>query len=330
MDYSVPSRGEIYDRDGDVLAAQSDAYAFHIIPGNVTEDSLGTLLSEVSKLCGISPETVWPKRSAIPRTSFPIPLCEASGQESERIRSVSPSGLLWTEYNSRYYFEQGVGSNIVGYTQSISEEDMEEYRRLGYRSDERVGATGSKDGRRIILPVSMAAHSMWSNPTTGTPVTKVGESQPKPADSVYLTIDRICSIIPRKPLKDLRARWSYWNAIRGVCLPWLPHPVSIRIYFHQTTQMVKPVVKNYSKGRIIHWSTAQHRDNIHSARYSRSSPWLLAWKAAYMYPKQPGIASMIAPNCPIRSVMIGPGIIAREGYRQGMNAIPPIVSLPAC
>ncbi|HEY9527446.1 MAG TPA: NTF2-like N-terminal transpeptidase domain-containing protein, partial [Anaerolineales bacterium] len=47
MDYSVPARGNIYDRDGEALAAQTTAYAFEIIPGNVTEDSRGTLLSEV-------------------------------------------------------------------------------------------------------------------------------------------------------------------------------------------------------------------------------------------------------------------------------------------
>lgn len=203
MDYSVPTRGEIYDRDGDVLAAQSDAYAFHIIPGNVTEDSLGTLLSEASNLCGISPELLAEEISNTPDL-FPIPLCEASEQESERIRSVSPSGLLWTEYNSRYYFEQGVGSNIVGYTQFISEEDMESYRRLGYRSDERVGATGIERWAEDYLAGQRGGTLYVVNPTTGTPVTKVGESQPKPADSVYLTIDRDLQFYTEKAIEGFR------------------------------------------------------------------------------------------------------------------------------
>jgi cell division protein FtsI/penicillin-binding protein 2 len=203
MDYSVPTRGEIYDRDGDVLAAQSDAYAFYIIPGNVTEDSLGTLLSEASNLCSISPELLAQEISNTPDL-FPIPLCEASEQESERIRSVSPSGLLWTEYNSRYYFEQGVGSNIVGYTQFISEEDMEAYRRLGYRSDERVGATGIERWAEDSLAGQHGGTLYVVNPTTGTPVTKVGESQPKPADSVYLTIDRDLQFYAEKAIEGFR------------------------------------------------------------------------------------------------------------------------------
>jgi penicillin-binding protein 2 len=203
MDYSVPSRGEIYDRDGEVLAAQSDAYAFHIIPGNVTEESLGTLLSEAWNLCGISPEVLAEEIINTPAL-FPIPLCEASEQESERIRSVFPSGLEWTPYNSRYYFEQGVGSNVVGYTQFISEEDLETYRRLGYAGDERVGAAGIESWAEDYLAGQHGGILYVVNPSTGAIVTKVGESEPKPADSVYLTIDRNLQFYAEKAIEGFR------------------------------------------------------------------------------------------------------------------------------
>ena len=188
MDYSSPSRGNIYDRDGDVLAAQSDAHAFYIIPGNVTEESIDTLLSEVWRLCGISMESLAQEIFNTP-AQFPIPLCEASTQESERIRSVYPSGLGWTDYNSRYYFQQGVGSNIVGYTTFISEEDMETYRRLGYAQDARIGAVGIERWAEDYLAGERGGDLYVINPITGQPVTKIGEKEPKPADSVYLTID---------------------------------------------------------------------------------------------------------------------------------------------
>ena len=120
---------------------------------------------------------------------YPIPLCEASEQESQRIRDVYPAGLEWTPYNSRYYFDQGASSNIVGYTQFISEENLEEYRRLGYRGDERVGATGIEQWAEQYLAGQHGGTLYVVNPTTGEIVTRVGESAPKPADSVYLTID---------------------------------------------------------------------------------------------------------------------------------------------
>src|SRR5215208_5624241 len=141
MDYSAPSRGNIYDRDGETIAAQSDAYAFYIIPGEVTDDSIGTLVSEVSRLCGIDQGALSEEIFNTP-AEYPIPLCEASEEESARLRSIYPSGLEWTPYNSRYYFEQGVGSNIVGYTLAISPEELEGYRRRGYAGDETVGKAG--------------------------------------------------------------------------------------------------------------------------------------------------------------------------------------------
>jgi penicillin-binding protein 2 len=92
MDYSVPSRGNIYDRDGDVIAAQTDAYAFSVIPGNVTDQSRDILLSEALRLCGTDPQQLADQIQNTP-AFYPIPLCEASEQESERIRSIYPAGL---------------------------------------------------------------------------------------------------------------------------------------------------------------------------------------------------------------------------------------------
>ena len=185
MDYSVPSRGNIYDRNGDALAAQTNAYAFQIIPGNVDTENMGTLLSEVWNLCGISMEALAEEIVNTPG-QFAISLCQASEQESQRIRNIAPSGLQWTEYNSRFYFEQGVGSNIVGYTQLIPAEEIEVYRRLGYAGDELVGRQGIESWAEDYLSGQHGGTLYVIDPDTGTPVTKVGESAPKAADSVYL------------------------------------------------------------------------------------------------------------------------------------------------
>jgi penicillin-binding protein 2 len=189
MEYSTPSRGNISDRNGDVLAAQSDAYAFQVIPGDVSEEGRGTLLSEVWNLCGISMESLSQQIDNTP-AQYGIPLCEASEQESERIRSIAPSGLQWTDYNSRYYFQQGVGSNIIGYTLGIGPEQVDEYRRRGYSVDERVGQAGIELWAENYLAGKHGGTLYVVNPSTGQIVTKVGESQAQAADAVYLTIDR--------------------------------------------------------------------------------------------------------------------------------------------
>jgi penicillin-binding protein 2 len=200
MDYSTPSRGNIYDRDGDVLVAQADAHAFYVIPGNVTEESRDTLLSEARRLCGISPEVLAEKIFNTP-AQYPIPLCEASDQESERIRAAYPSGLAWQDYTSRYYFQQGVGSNIIGYTTFISEDEMETYRRLGYAQDARVGAAGIERWAENYLAGQRGGKLYVVNPATGQIVTKIGEREPKPADAVYLTIDNNLQYYTQKAIE---------------------------------------------------------------------------------------------------------------------------------
>ena len=200
MDYNVPARGNIYDREGNVLAAQTTAYAFEIIPGNVTDDSRGTLLLEARNLCGISIEALDQEIINTP-AQFAIPLCEASEEESQRIRSIAPSGLQWSEYSSRYYFEQGVGSHVVGYTQLIPAEEIEAYRRQGYQGSEIVGRAGIEQWAEQYLSGQHGGTLYVIDPDTGTPVTKVGESQPKAADAVYLTIDRNLQYYAEQALK---------------------------------------------------------------------------------------------------------------------------------
>ena len=189
MDYNIPSRGNIYDRNGDVLAAQSDAFAFSIIPGNVTDDSEPTLLAEVRNLCGNDPEALAEQIFNTP-AQYAIPLCEASADESERIRSINPSGLEWTPYNSRYYFQQGVGSNVVGYTLAIGPEEVDEYRRRGYSGSERVGKSGIEYWAEDNLAGQHGGTLYVIKPADSSIVTQVGQSEAKPSDSVYLTIDR--------------------------------------------------------------------------------------------------------------------------------------------
>ncbi|HXF85443.1 MAG TPA: penicillin-binding transpeptidase domain-containing protein [Anaerolineales bacterium] len=203
MDYSVPARGNIYDRDGDVLAAQTEAYAFQIIPGNVTDESFGVLVSEASRLCGIYAETLSEQILNTP-AFFPIPLCEASAQESERIRSIFPSGLEWTPYSARYYFRQGLASHVVGYTQAIFAEQLDEYRRRGYAGDEYVGAAGIEKWAEDYLAGKRGGTLYVINPTSGAIVTRIAESAPEPANSVYLTLDDNLQYYTEQALRGFR------------------------------------------------------------------------------------------------------------------------------
>ncbi len=189
MDYQVPARGNIYDRNGLPIVSQADAYAFGIIPGQINFETQDTLFSEIANLCGYQADDI----KAIVLSSgadWYLPMCEGTKEEADRLLTINPGGLVISAYNSRYYFDQGLASQVVGYTLSIPPEELDQYRRLGYRSDEKVGKSGIEKWAEQYLAGKHGGSLYVIDPNTGQIATRLGESPPQPADSVYLTIDK--------------------------------------------------------------------------------------------------------------------------------------------
>ncbi|MEW6403259.1 MAG: penicillin-binding transpeptidase domain-containing protein [Chloroflexota bacterium] len=189
MDYQIPARGNIYDRDGQPIVAQAEAYAFGVIPQQINQETFGTLVSELANLCGFIREDIEATiLSAGP--DWYLPMCEGTREEADHLLAVYPGGLVVNGYQSRYYFDQGLASQVVGYTQLIDQEELDEYRRLGYQGTERVGQTGIELWAEDYLAGEHGGSLYVINPTTNQIVTRLGESAPQPADSVYLTLDK--------------------------------------------------------------------------------------------------------------------------------------------
>ena len=187
MDYQVPARGDIYDENGDAVVNQTNAVALGIIPGQITPDSEGTLVSELARQCGVTQEDIEDAYLSAGADWY-IPVCEASVEEAERILALNPGGLVVTPYEARFY-HQKLASQLVGYTQFISPETLDEYRRLGYRGDERVGAAGIEKWAEDYLAGQHGGSLYVVDPNSGQIVTRIAASDPQPASSVYLTID---------------------------------------------------------------------------------------------------------------------------------------------
>jgi penicillin-binding protein 2 len=189
MDYQIPSRGNIYDQTGLPIVSQSDAYALGITPGQMTPKSEGILIGELSRLCSRTPDSIRDAyASAAP--DWYVPICEASTDEVKNVYfDLNVQGLTVTPYNARFYVEQGIAPQVVGYTQLISPEQLNEYRRLGYRGDEKVGQSGIEKSMEDYL-AGKHGGSLYIVDPNGQIVSRLASSEPQPADSIYLTIDR--------------------------------------------------------------------------------------------------------------------------------------------
>lgn len=187
MDYQIPARGNIYDENGNAIVNQTKAVALGIIPGQMTDRSSGTLITELSNLCGIDPQDIRDKVD-VAGLDWYIPICEASVDEAERILALNPAGLVATPYEARFYHQE-LASQVVGYTLSIDPAQLEEYQRNGYRGNERVGQGGIEKWAEDYLAGKHGGTLYVVDPNSGQIVTNIASSNPQPADSVYLTID---------------------------------------------------------------------------------------------------------------------------------------------
>ena len=58
MEYSIPARGNIYDRAGSPIVSQADAFAFGIQTDQIDLEMINTLVTDLGRLCGFDPEYI--------------------------------------------------------------------------------------------------------------------------------------------------------------------------------------------------------------------------------------------------------------------------------
>ncbi len=187
MDYQIPARGDIYDRNGLPIVTQKDAYALGITPGQMTNKSEGLLIGELSKLCSRTPDSI-KNAYANAAPDWYVGICEASTDAINGILDLNLAGLNVTPYNSRFYLDQGIAPQVVGYVSLIHKEDLDQYRRMGYRGDEAVGQSGIEKSMEQYL-AGKHGGSLYVVDPNGQIVSRLASSDPQPADSVYLTVD---------------------------------------------------------------------------------------------------------------------------------------------
>ncbi len=199
MDYRVPARGDIYDREGNPIASQTEAVALGIVPGQINPKQEGTLLSELSKLTGIHPDEI-ANRYASAAPDWYIPIGEATAEDAQRLLNMNLGGLFTTPYQARYYFKNGIAPQTVGYVISVPAEELEDYQRRGYGGNERVGYSGLEKWGEPYLSGTHGGTLYAVNPD-GQIITRLAQSDPKPAASLYLTINENLQLQAQEAIK---------------------------------------------------------------------------------------------------------------------------------
>jgi len=80
MDYRIPSRGNIYSRDGRALVAQADAVAIGLDTAAVDLNQEDALLGEIYRLTGVHPETLSGMIEAWRPYGYYLPVADISAE----------------------------------------------------------------------------------------------------------------------------------------------------------------------------------------------------------------------------------------------------------
>jgi cell division protein FtsI/penicillin-binding protein 2 len=193
MDHAIPSRANIYDRQGRALVAQTEATALGLFPGRINPDQEDRLLAELSRLTGLRSDTIRIMYENFPPGSdWYLPLRAVSAeayQQREGVLAAFGDAVVARSARWRYYFDGGVAPHVVGYVSYIQEGQLEHYLRQGYRRDERIGQAGLERWGEPYLSGTRGG-SLYVVDPEGLIVTKLGESAPAPSQSIYTTLQK--------------------------------------------------------------------------------------------------------------------------------------------
>ncbi|HSO27624.1 MAG TPA: penicillin-binding transpeptidase domain-containing protein [Anaerolineales bacterium] len=193
MDVRVPARANIYDRDGRALVAEAaDAVAIGLYPDQIFPDQVDLIVSELARVLDVPNEQIRGRLNDFPYGSgWYLPLGEVSADRiDDRYTVLSGlSGLVLRSYKSRYYFEGGVAPHVVGYVSQIQADEADEYKRKGYRPDERIGRIGLERWGEPYLAGKRGGELFVFN-AQGQPVTSLAQVGSEPSKAIYTTLER--------------------------------------------------------------------------------------------------------------------------------------------
>ena len=190
MDYRIPSRGNIYSSDGTALVAQADAVAIGLDAAAVDPNQEDGLLGEIYRLTGVHPETLSGMIEAYSPFGYYLPVADISVDALAPREAVLAgySGVILQPFRTRYYFDDGISAHVLGYMSLIQPDEVDYYKRLGYRVDERVG----RDGLELFAEKSLAGVRggiLYVVDQNNNIITQLAAKEPQPAEAVYTTID---------------------------------------------------------------------------------------------------------------------------------------------
>ena len=200
----VPARGNIYDQEGKVIVAQARAVSLGITPSQIDPEREEDLLKELERVLDKPREAIQQEYADYaPQWKGFIPLGAVAYDEIRSrlgaLQEFIDSGLIYRDFEGRYYFDGGVAPQAIGYVRWIQKEEKDYYKRRGYSVDEKVGAQGIEKWAEPYLSGERGG-TLFIEDAEGEIVTQLASSEAKPAQEIFTTLEKGFQLDVRKAL----------------------------------------------------------------------------------------------------------------------------------
>ena len=223
-------RGNIYDRNGSVLAANSSVYTISVIRDELTDPE--NELSQVSGYLNIPVKTLKKNMKKYGRGRF-LPSRIARDVKVETLSLVEEHknelpGVLYSTLPVRYYPMQDSirASHVLGYLREIGPSELSRKDGRGYVGGDFIGASGLEYFYESHL-IGDKGHYYQQVDALGREAGEVSDREPIPAipgNDLYLTIESKLQADVEKTLEGLKASSVVLNALTGEVLAMVSKP----------------------------------------------------------------------------------------------------------
>lgn len=214
---STPNRGNIYDRDGEVIADQNGSIVIvNLYTSTYPTDDPLACFGEISRIFGRrTPEQLRAVYSRFTGQDFKFEVGQISVTRLQGERAAL-EGVCSVQYESRptrRYVAGGLAPHVVGYVGPIPAEGVEDYLSRGYSRDALVGLDGVERYWESTL-AGRGEASLAAFNRDGTLSRVLARRDPQPSQSVYLTLDRRLQEATQDALRS-----AFQNAVWGPSTP---------------------------------------------------------------------------------------------------------------
>lgn len=200
----LPSRGNIYDRNGSVVVSFADAIALGLIPAQIDPEREDNLLNELGRDLDIPPEVIYAMYEDYPPgVNWYLPLRAVAESSVEYrlgiLENYTTTGLLMRYFDGRFYYNGGVAPQAVGYVRWIQEPELDAYRIQGYSKGEKVGGQGLEMWGEDYLAGDRGG-ILYVVDAEGEILTQLAREEAAPASEIYTTFEKEFQIEVQKAL----------------------------------------------------------------------------------------------------------------------------------